>query len=526
MRNWFTPDDSALAYEDERTGDGRAFVAESIRWEGDAWPLQYARQMGYGHDGAVLIGTQRTMTRDGARLAGDGTLDDEIPEGAEAARLLDNGEALGGSVDLDDVTVEFVARGEDAEAESEVVLLASAFPQMSVAFGPGGAVHGIRAPGLRSLAASAGLVAAAGEPAEGDDEVVLWTEASDDILMRVTDARYRGFTLLALGAFDRAAIALEPVEGAAADGTPTDEEPDAEPMAASASVNDEDCGCTDCDEDALVLPMVAASSPLPPADAFDDPQLAALTPLTVDEPDGHGWRRVYGHIAGWSTCHTGSPADACIRAPRSASNYAYFRTGVIATDAGDIPVGQVTIGGGHADLNLSYRGAAEHYDDVSTAVVDVACGEDAHGIWVAGLVRPTATDDDIATLRAASPSGDWRSVGGTLEMMAVHGVNVPGFPVPRAAVAASGRPFALVASGAMAPKNAPPDAGPGPVAAPGSLSAEQVHALGTQIAAGFVAALDEREKRREVAPHRRKLAAIGRERSAEQRADALARLRG
>jgi hypothetical protein len=80
-------------------------------------------------------------------------------------------------------------------------------------------------------------------------------------------------------------------------------------------------------------------------------------------------------------------------------------------------------------------------------MADVAAGEDAFGIWVAGALRPDATPEQVRALRASAPSGDWRPIGGRLELVAVCQVNVPGFPVARACVA-SGSLTALVAAGA------------------------------------------------------------------------------
>jgi hypothetical protein len=53
----------------------------------------------------------------------------------------------------------------------------------------------------------------------------------------------------------------------------------------------------------------------------------------------------------------------------------------------------------------------------------------------------------IRALRASAPSGDWRPINGSLELVAVCQVNVPGFPIARALVA-SGKVMALVAAGA------------------------------------------------------------------------------
>jgi hypothetical protein len=179
----------------------------------------------------------------------------------------------------------------------------------------------------------------------------------------------------------------------------------------------------------------------PPHSWFQKPALTKATPLTID-PDG----RVYGHIAAWHVNHIGMPRST--RPPRSKSKYSYFHTGVVRTDAGkDMPVGQLTLAGGHASLNADAQAAAKHYDDTASAIADVHAGEDEYGIWVAGSLRPEATEAQIRALRASAPSGDWRPINGQLELVAVCQVNVPGFPIARALVA-SGKVMALVAAGA------------------------------------------------------------------------------
>jgi DNA-binding ferritin-like protein len=190
--------------------------------------------------------------------------------------------------------------------------------------------------------------------------------------------------------------------------------------------------------------MIAGAIPTePPADWFTDPQLSQPTPLTVDNMG-----RVFGHIAAWNVDHIGMVAGT--KPPRSRSNYKYFHTGVCRTDAGtDIPVGQLTLAGGHADITASAAVAAKHYDDTASAIADVHAGEDAHGIWVAGALRPGTTPEQVRALRASAPSGDWRPVQGRLELVAVCQVNVPGFPIARAMVA-GGQVTALVAAGAYA----------------------------------------------------------------------------
>lgn len=197
--------------------------------------------------------------------------------------------------------------------------------------------------------------------------------------------------------------------------------------------------------DEPLIPFVAAGGPMvPPAEWFQPPAMLRPTPITV-LPNG----QVYGHIAAWETSHTGLPGN--VKPPRSRSGYSYFRTGVVATaDGGDQPVGQLTLAGGHAPLSADAARAVQHYDDTRSAVADVNVGEDRHGIWVAGAVRPNVTDDQVRALRASAPSGDWRVINGGLELIAVCQVNSPGFPVPRAeCMVASGAVTSLVAAGAQ-----------------------------------------------------------------------------
>lgn len=188
--------------------------------------------------------------------------------------------------------------------------------------------------------------------------------------------------------------------------------------------------------------VTAGAARVLPAEHFERPVLTKPTPLTFTA-DG----RVFGHIATWGTCHIGFGGQ-CVTPPRSASQYAYFHTGEVLTDAGPISVGHLTFGTGHAGGKLAPLATIRHYDDTGTVGADVVCGEDDHGIWVSGSVRETLSPAELRAFRAAPPSGDWRNIGGSLELVAVLGVNTPGFPVPRARVA-SGVPMALVAAGRL-----------------------------------------------------------------------------
>jgi hypothetical protein len=258
-----------------------------------------------------------------------------------------------------------------------------------------------------------------------------------DVLARFQAGRILGGTVVPIPAFAETVIWFEdedePPIVMATEGTdlPRTEEPEV--------VND-----------GLPMLLLAGGGPAsPPASWFENPALGAPTPLSIGD-DG----RISGHVATWETCHIGNP-NTCVTAPVSPAKYAYFHTGeIVCADGTRLPVGQLTLGTGHAEMSDDARGAISHYDDTGAAVADIRVGEDGYGIWAAGSVRSGLTDEQIRQLRASSPSGDWRRISGYLELVAVLCVNVPGFPIPRTmARVASGVETALVAApgvGAMA----------------------------------------------------------------------------
>lgn len=202
-------------------------------------------------------------------------------------------------------------------------------------------------------------------------------------------------------------------------------------------------------EAAPSMTLVASAAPAQlDAAWFRDPKLDGPTPLTITE-DG----RVYGHLATFDTCHIGVQGK-CQTPPHSATGYAYFHTGLIETTEGDIPVGRITMGTGHAALRLRSAAAMAHYDNTGTNVASVAAGEDAYGIWVAGAVRGRVTDEQRQELKASALSGDWREMRGSFELVGALAVNVAGFPIPRIGQGASeGRQVSLVASGIVQQEN-------------------------------------------------------------------------
>lgn len=410
-----------IIVEGMETSDGRFIEAGSLGHR--ALPLPILAQTknpdgGGGHDGAEVIGRLDTLTRTpGPKIidketgepfaegvfiwSGTGFIDSEHP----ASTLVRKGYLTGNSADLSDVEAEFI-------------------------FG------------------------------DDEDEDDFFAQPTQ---IRMTAGKIAATTLVPIPAFAQAYIQLD------------DEtiEPNAEALAASAApawvaaeVGDDCFLCAAGIPNGFAKATIVAStapvkSMLPPAHAFADPVLPELTALTLDEDSIPGYIEVYGHLAGWNTCHTGF-AGQCVTAPRSRTDYAYFNVGAVRVhDAGETTVvaaGHITMGeGGHAGLKLSASEAAEHYDNINTVVADVAAGEDEFGIWVHGVMRRTATPEQVDALRASPLSGDWRPVDGSLELVAALAVNSGGFPVPRARVA-SGVPVALVAAGVV------PQTKPDPVA--------------------------------------------------------------
>lgn len=182
---------------------------------------------------------------------------------------------------------------------------------------------------------------------------------------------------------------------------------------------------------------------------FADPQLDGPTALTVTA-DG----RVFGHLATWGTPHIGMGRQ--VTPPKSPSGYQYFHQGVVSTRDGDLPVGKLTLGTGHAPVarGVDAMAAAAHYDNTGSVVAAVRAGEDEHGIWLAGRLVPGISDERVDELRRSGVSGDWRGVNGRHELVAALAVNVPGFPIPRTEELVASGTMALVAAGIVVPPGA------------------------------------------------------------------------
>lgn len=386
-----------LVMEGEPTGDGRFIEPNALSWDDLPIPLRYAPVDTGGHDGAQVVGHINSIERgQGGRIEATGDFDLGSDVGREAMRHVKENLTPGVSVDMDDVAFE-VRVAKDVLDEQDAMLESMLDDEE--------------------------------EPErETDDEgrVTVVKVDPDDELMVVTEARIRAATLVAIPAFAQAKIAVD--ESEPAEAPPTNEQP-----------------TEDQDES-----LAASAGPIePPSDWFTDPGLSEPTPIHVTAQG-----RVYGHLAAWGTCHTGF-AGECVTPPSSATDYGYFHVGsTICDDGTEVSTGRLTMDTRHAAPSASPTGTMAHYDHTGLAVADVRAGEDAHGIWVAGAVRPNLTPEQVRTLRASPLSGDWRRIDGNLELVAALAVNSPGFPIPHGQQAA-GRTVALMASGVLQPDEKP-----------------------------------------------------------------------
>jgi hypothetical protein len=233
----------------------------------------------------------------------------------------------------------------------------------------------------------------------------------------------------------------------------------------AAAKRDEECAA----QAALIAAVSASAGPVVDPSWFDDPQLDAVTPLTVTD-DG----RIFGHVATHSTCHVGI-RDACVTAPVDETGYgAFHRYPLDTADGSLLAVGRITTGRGehrcrcgtcrgsnddHACVTLTAAGAMAHHDQLTT-LAWVRAGEDVRNgaIWVAGIVAPGLDDTDRARLAAGvDVSGDWRQISGQHQLIEVLALasEKPGFPLPRLATSHTGRVMALTAAGTIPRRRTP-----------------------------------------------------------------------
>lgn len=502
--------EGVLAIEGSPTGDGREFAPGSLTWADLPVPLKWMPQEEMGHEGSVIVGRIDKIQRKGSEILGEGVFDLGGENGREAYRLTRDGFLKGVSIDVDAVTaqdIEYVfpedSEGDSAEDGLDGLLMLFGPPPEKMIFHDGR----VRAATLTPMPA---FVEASIELLNPDEEMPPLVALPEGVLTweyNVGAAKRLGLSVVAVGPHSTATSdkTWDPVTS---EGNLPSPMSVAQARSAYAYVDDSkveggrvakgggrflhhevdsqgDVGAanlTACHDGlevlrkgrggsalsktdrraiydhlaahersagrevefyALLAHGLGETDDLPPAEWFQDPGLSVPTAITVSD-DG----RVYGHAAQWGACHVGYGSE-CVQPPREEA-HPYFMTGeVVCADGSCVAVGQITLGTGHASLGLGPAATKAHYDDTGCAVADVAVGNDKHGIWVAGAIRPGTDPVKVRELRASGQvSGDWRRIGGRLRLMGLLAVNVPGFPVQRPkAQVASGQPMALVAAG-------------------------------------------------------------------------------
>ncbi len=414
LRRWR----GVLAQEGLQTGDSRGMVENALEWPDTPQPLAWLARGDQHLDlltDAPQVGNIDTINRVGSDIVAGGIIDDLIPEGAELIRRLEAGSAalgtrVGLSIDPDNWSVEVV----DTTGEMEELLL--------VASGTG------RLPDFRSRTRQL-VTAGAGDPVPTDG-TVLYSDSAGDIIERYTRLRIRGVTACAVAAFAGAYLELD---GEAAE---TDEEtPAEEPAVVTAA--------------APVRPPAAwFALPEPQPGQTDDGSVYGMPvqELLIEQPDGSFGvpvtitedGRVFGHAALWSTCHVGYLGE-CVTAPESQSGYAHFHVGSVScADGSTVATGVLSANCDHAAAHLLAPEAMDHMAHTGLGFADVRAVNGQLGVWLSGALRPGITDEQVRVLRASSLSGDWRRIGTSLEFIGAIAVNVPGFPIAREYVTASG----------------------------------------------------------------------------------------
>lgn len=527
-KTWTGP----LARVEDPTDDHRVFSRDGFTHRPFPLALLWQPKTGTAHSGAVVVGRilgGQVGDDDVFQAHGDWFDPAVVPESAQAQELSEGG-VIGPSVDLSSYTVEVDTTGEKpllryphAKFASATLVPITAFEALRLDNGvPEAAAFVVNPSGWSGLpigdrnlefnadAAIQRILAWAGGDAKKAAGAFLWRSADASPLARdgyrlpVGDIVDGKLTVIYHAIYAAAAL-LSGGHG----GLPDIPDPEKEAMrraisniygAMAKQFGDPSLkapwdkgaraekGMSTMDDDMDLAHLTAAGGPVaPPRTWFDNPGLSAPTQLRVEQ-DG----RVFGHLATWGTCHIAPHFTACVTPPRSETDYAYFRTGEIVADNDEfVPVGTITLGTGHADTRLGLIPAVDHYDRTGSVAAVVNVGEDEHGIWVAGSLVGDLSDVRAAELRRSPLSGDWRRVGGNLELVAALAVNTPGFPIARVD---GTRQFALVAAGVVSPQ----DRANGPEATPLAIDEERPSLMNlAEVAREAVAQMRAEENRQE-----------------------------
>jgi hypothetical protein len=498
-----------LVVEGTPTGDGREFATDAIEWADMPLPLRWQKTDSHGGmptNETVRVGNITRVWRDGANIMGEGFFDLGGPEdddAHEAYRRMGADTLTGVSIDADDITdadIEYVfpeADGEDEEDDlffllfampEKIIFHAARIRAATLCDIPAFVEAQLHLIGSDEDALTAGASAVlydAVSPHVSDTSDGTWDAAANE--KRLPSPMSLGVAQRAYAWVDNSTLDDENQlrkSGArfihhevGEDGTPGA----ANLTACSSGIGmlssgRRGAGTPETDHRGIYNhlarhirdsgreppPYEGSSGALvahawhdewrPPRDWFTDPNLGQFMPIVVTDSG-----RVYGHAAQWGQCHLGYMSE-CVMAPHE-DYHGYFMTGELVCDDGSrVAVGQITAGIEHAPLAYRASSATKHYEDTNAVVADVVVGNDAHGIWVAGAVRPWAQSARVIALRGSGQvSPDWRRIGGELRMVALLTVNTSGYTVPRArSLVSGGAVQTLISSGMVAVKNSGP----------------------------------------------------------------------
>lgn len=440
-----TPWHGVLAPEGVFSGDKRKFGKGSLSNRDLPLPLTWQKASAEGHDGSVVVAMIQGMTR----IPGEGDSPNLINayglmiSNAEADEVIGQMAAfgkMGVSVDVDDATFDYNPDDDSAEFSKARVCSASivtipAFAEAYITLGPPPAGFMGEAPD--AVASDEAMTQAIGAEFGRGPGWITDPVATNRIHRYWTEPGQPGFAKINWGVggdFDRCRVEVGKY------------------LAQGGDARFINATCAQWHHDALGywpsthakmlghslqvptgtpvgMSLVASSGDprwTPPGAWFKNPELSELTPMTFSkEPEG---MRVFGHCAGWTQCHVGF-GQVCVEPFDSRTNFAYFNRCPRPTTDGMAYTGNISLGGGHPDINLNAAATMAAYDDTTTTVADVTVGRDEFGIWFAGWVRPNVVDDDarMAEFYGSTLSPDWRQE----EMRHILGVNEGGFQIPR-----------------------------------------------------------------------------------------------
>lgn len=426
--------DAGGIFFSEPTGDGRDFTQCQWTWRDPGEvpvPLMLQTSTDIGHFGAELAGFVEMLSMsDGTGHASGRFYDSE--RGRQFRDMLLGGRKFGVSVDPGAIDVDFRCVEEDDDGwcvEEEIDFLAYQVIGLT-----GTPFAGFE----RAAIQLEGAVTAAADSDEGEVatiEPITGHDFEDD---------GNGYCAVCVSESDDGDC--QQICGAVEEAHVTEEETNdgddaGDSMSAAAAVLD------------LQIPLAPPSQwlslPEPEAGQAGGRDLygADVSEILIEQPDGglavplqildNGL--VYGHIARWGQRHVGFPGDR-VTPPESAAAYAHFHVGHIVCDDGeDVACGTLVVGSEHAQLRgLSAGQARDYYAHAGFGWANVRVSNGQYGVWACGVLRPDVTAEQVRVLRSLALSGDWRRIGGSLELIGVLAVSVPGFPLARDIITASG----------------------------------------------------------------------------------------